>query len=70
MVEALNFSGDKDSPLSDIDIDGNNVDSENDDAFLARYENDGNFTSWGMIWSQGTAQFPPASAVYESTVYE
>ena len=45
MLEALKFSEDKDSPLSDIDIDGNNVDSENDDAFLARYKNDGNFTS-------------------------
>ena len=70
MLEVPNFSGDKDSSLSDIDKEQNNVGNENDDTFLARYENDGNFISLGMFWSQGTVQFPPASAVEESTVGE
>ena len=70
MLELLNSSESKGSSLSDIGKVENNVDSENDNAFLAWYENDGNFISWSMIWSQGTVQFPPASVVEESTVCE
>ena len=69
-VKVHNSCGDKVSSLSDIDKDENNVDSKNYDAFLVLYENDGNFISWSIIWSQGTVQFPPASAVEESTVCE
>ena len=45
MLEVLNSSKNKGSSFSDIGKVENNVDSENDYAFLARYENDGNFIS-------------------------
>ena len=45
ILELSNCSGDKDSSLSNIYKNENNVDSENDDVFLTWYENDGNFIS-------------------------
>ena len=46
--------------LSDIDREDISEDSEEDEAFLAKYGGDGNFIGSSILWSQGTLQFPPA----------